>query len=167
MDKLFENNYIMNREWAKDVFAYISFRRPFMVAFDIYLLLCIILGVIGIITDENFNVSLFILPIAWVILKVYLYFKNVNVKLKRDLEVHGKPIEITMIVTEDNITMIQSTGSEIRLNYEDIKKAFQTKKYIYLQSKTNLLYSFKKDGFCIGNYVEFLKFLSTKGIKAK
>ncbi len=167
MESLFENSYIKNREWAKDVFGYINFRRPLIIVFDIYFFLCIILGIVDIIVDKNINVYLFILPIVWIFLQVFIYIKNVNITLKRDLEMHGKPVEITVTITDENITTVQSTGSEIHLNYTDIKKAFQTKKYIYLQTKTNLLCSFKKDGFSIGNAAEFLEFLRNKGVKIK
>ena len=167
METLFENSYIKNREWAKDVFGYINFRRPLIIAFDIYFFLGVVLDIVDIIVNKNINVYLFILPIVWIFLQVFIYVKNVNVTLKRDLEMHGKPIEVTVIVTDENITMVQSTGSEIHLNYADVKKAFQTKKYIYLQTKTNLLCSFKKDGFSFGNKEEFLIFLKNKGIRIK
>ncbi len=98
---------------------------------------------------------------------MFIYIRNVNITLKRDLEMHGKPVEVTVIVTDENITSLQSTGTEIHLNYADVKKAFHTKKYIYLQTKTNLLCSFKKEGFSIGNEVGFLMFLRNKGIKIK
>lgn len=167
METLFENSYIKNREWAKDVFGYINFRRPLIIVFDIFFFLYIVLGIIDIIVDKNINVYLFILPIVWIFLQVFIYIKNVNVTLKRDLEMHGKPVEVTVIVTDENITTVQSTGSKIHLNYADVKKAFQTKKYIYLQTKTNLLCSFNKDGFSIGNEEDFLIFLKNKGIKIK
>ncbi|MBO5232046.1 MAG: YcxB family protein [Clostridia bacterium] len=167
METLFENRYIKNREWAKDVFGYINFRRPLIIVFDIYFFLYIVIGIIDIIVDKNIDVYSFILPIVWIFLQVFIYVKNVNVTLKRDLEIHGKPIEVAVIVTDEKITTVQSTGSEIHLNYADVKKAFQTKKYIYLQTKTNLLCSFKKDGFSFGNKEDFLEFLRNKGIKIK
>lgn len=167
MEILFENKYVKNREWAKDVFGYINFRRPLIIVFDIYFFLCIVLGVVDIIADKNINVYLFMLPAVWVFLQVFIYIKNVNITLKRDFEMHGKPIEVTVIVTDENITTLQSTGSEVHLNYTDVKKAFQTKKYIYLQTKANLLCSFNKDGFSIGNEEDFSNFLKNKGIKIK
>lgn len=167
METLFKNRYIKNREWAKDVFGYINFRRPLIIVFDVYFFLCIVLGIVDVIVDKNINVYLFILPIVWIFLQIFIYVKNVNITLKRDLEVHGKPIEVDITVNDESITMAQSTGSEIHLNYVDIKKAFQTKKYLYLQTKANLLCSFKKDSFSIGNEEEFLIFLKNKGIRIK
>ena len=125
MEILFKNSYIKNREWAKDVFGYINFRRPLIIVFDIYFFLCIVLGIVNIILAKNINVYLFILPIVWIFFQVFIYIKNVNITLKRDLEMHGKPIEVTAIVTDEDITMVQSTGSEIHLNYADVKKYFK------------------------------------------
>ena len=41
MEILFQNSYIKNREWAKDVFGYISFRRPAAIVVDVGFFLCI------------------------------------------------------------------------------------------------------------------------------
>ena len=136
METLFENSYIKNREWAKDVFGYINFRRPLIIVFDIYFFLCIVLGIVDIIVDKNINVYLFILPIFWIFLQVFIYFKNVNVTLKRDLETHGKPVEVTVIVTDENITTVQSTGSEIHLNYADVKKSISNEEIHIFANKS-------------------------------
>ena len=87
--------------------------------------------------------------------------------IKRDIEMHGKPIEVSVAVSDECIKQTQSTGSEFTLKYIDVKKVVKTKKYIYLQSKAKLLYSFKIDSFSVGSVEEFLKFLSDKGIKVK
>ena len=167
MEILFENKHVKDREWAKDIYGYINFRRPLIIVLDIYFFICLAAGIFDLIVRKNVNIYLFLLPALWIGLQVLLYFTNVNVALKRDLEVFGKPIEITATVTDEKITVTQSTGSEIYLNYVDIKKAFQTKKYIYLQTKTNLLFSFKKDSFSLGNAEGLLSFLKGKGIKIR
>lgn len=167
MEILFQNSYIKNREWAKDVFGYISFRRPAAIVVDVGFFLCIGLGFFYLNVYKIIDVYLFLFPILWIFLQVFLYIKNVNVTLKHNLEMHGKPIEVTFNVTDEHITMLQSTGSEIHLNYANIKKAFQTKKYIYLQTKSNLLYPFKKDSFSVGSVEAFLRFLKDKNIKMK
>ena len=60
METLFENSYIKNREWAKDVFGYINFRRPLIIVFDIYFFMCVVLGIVDIIVDKNINTSKFL-----------------------------------------------------------------------------------------------------------
>ena len=94
-------------------------------------------------------------------------YLNVNITTERDFELHGKAIDVTVTVAEDKIKQSQSTGSEFQLNYCAIKKAIQTKKYIYLWSNTNLIYSLKKDSFTFGAADDFLLFLNSKGIKVK
>lgn len=68
MESLFENSYVKNREWAKDVFGYINFRRPLIIVFDVFFFLYIVLGIVDIIVEKNINVYLFILPIIWIFL---------------------------------------------------------------------------------------------------
>ena len=97
----------------------------------------------------------------------FMYRKNVVTMIKRDQEIHGKEIEVNLTVTEELIKQSQSTGSEFQLNYRDIKRAIKTKKYIYLWSKTNMLYSLKLDSFSVGTADDFLIFLRNKGIKVK
>ena len=167
MEKLFENKYTRDKEWAKDAYSYIHFRRPIIIVFDVLFALYLIIGVFNSITTRIIDWYFITIPFIWCILIVFLYSKNVNTILKRDLELHGKVIEVNVTVTKDLIIQSQSTGSEFQLNYCDIKKVVRTKKYIYLCSKTNMLYSFKRDSFSIGVADDFLLFLKNKGINVK
>ena len=167
MEILFENKYTRDKEWAKDVCSYIFFRRPIIIALDIIFALYILYGIYN---SVILNIVLWVyilIPIIWCAFVFIVYRKNVNILIKRDLEVHGKAIEVTVTVLDDVIKHSQSTGSELQLNYCDIKKVVQTKKYIYLWSKTNMLYSFKLYSFSLGAADEFLLFLKNKGIKVK
>ena len=161
MEVLFENRYVRDKEWAKDLSSYIYFCRPAIIAFDVFFLLSLLLYVI------LHDLFLLLLPMTWIFLLSFFYFKSVSITLKRDIEVHGKVIENRVSITNEHIIIENSIGSKIYLNYVDIKKAFQTKKYIYLQTKTKLLCSFKKDGFSMGNEEEFVEFLRNKGVKIK
>ena len=115
--------------------------------------------------NAYFNFVYFFVPAFWMFAVFFVYFRNVSLVLKRDIELHGKPIEVTVSVTDKSIVMTQTTGSEYTLNFSDVKKTICTKKYICLWSKTNMLYPIKKDGFTTGNYEEFVSFLKNKGIK--
>jgi len=57
MENLFENSYVKNREWAKDVFGYINFRRPLNIVIDVYFFLCIVYGIVDIIVEKNINIQ--------------------------------------------------------------------------------------------------------------
>ncbi len=167
MEILFENKYTRNKEWAKDVYGYMYFRRPIIIVLYILFAIYMFLGIYNSITYNIVNWTYILIPIIWCVFGAFLYKRNVNTVIKRDLELHGKEIEVTVTVTENIIKQSQSTGSEFQLNYSDIKKVVQTKKYLYLWSKTNLLYSFKRSSFSCGNADEFLLFLKNKGVKVK
>ncbi len=167
MEILFKNNYTRDKEWAIDIYRYIYFRRPIMIAFFVLFAFYLIWGIYDSIVGNSFNWCFVSLSLVWAALVILLYNKNVKTIIKRDIEIHGKAIEVTVTVTDESIKQTQSTGSEYQLNYNDIKMAVHTKNYIYLWSKTNLLYSFKKDSFSIGNKEDFLIFLKNKGIKVR
>ena len=167
MEILFENKYTRDKDWAKDIYSYIYFRRPIIIVLDIIYALYLLIGIYNSITSNVVDWVPILIPIIWCAFVAFIYRKNVNTVIKRDLELHGKAIEVTVTVAEDIIKQSQSTGSEFQLNYCDIKKVVETKKYIYLWSKTNMLYSFKRNSFSFGAADDFLLFLKNKGIKVK
>ncbi len=138
-----------------------------MVILSVAFIANLIYQVYNVITHKGFEVLPAVAVFAWFGYIAVLYAKSVKSIIKRDLEVHSKPIEITVVVTDEAIKQINSTGSETALNYGDIKKVVKTKKYIYLISKTNMYYTFKRDSFSVGDEKEFIGFLKSKGIKAK
>lgn len=166
METLFENTYTRDREWAKDCYSYICFRRPIVIVMDVLAGLYLAWGVYDLAVNSAINV-LGIFPFFWAVMSVLLYRKNCKLTLQREFEVHGRPVEITTTLTNDGIAISQSTGAQYRVSFNDIKTVVQTKKYIYLWSKTNMFYSLKKDGFSVGNGEDLLHFLRNKGIKAK
>lgn len=165
METLFENKYIRDEDWAKDSYSYLYFRRPIIIALHLVFLLYLIIGIYNSITTKSFDWYFILLPVFWCVLIAFLYNRSVKTIIKRDLKMNGKPIEVTVTVTEERLEQTHSAGAGYNLNYEDIKKVVQTEKYIYLWSKTSLFYSLKKDAFSSGNAEEFLMFLKSKGIK--
>lgn len=166
METLFENTYTRDGEWAKDCYGYIYFRRPIVIVLDVLAVLYLVWGVYDLAVNSVIN-ALGIFPFFWAVMSVLLYRKNCKLTMQRDFEMHGRPIEMTTTLTNKGIAISQSTGALYRISYTDIKKVVQTKKYIYLWSKTNMFYPMKKDGFSVGNGEELLRFLRNKGIKAK
>lgn len=167
MEILFENEYTQNKAWAKDIYGYMYFKRPLMVVFHSLFTLFFILGLYHwLVWDQIMWPNLLSLPLFFG-LSAYSYFINVKTVLKRGIEAHGGPLECATVVTDQEITLKASNGAESVLHYPDIKRAVQTKKYIYLWTKANLLYSFKKDAFTVGSAEEFLTLLKQKNIKVK
>ena len=167
MEKLFENKYTRDKEWAKDVYGYIYFCRPVTIVLYVLFAVYAMIGIYSSITSDNAAWYYILIPVIWCAVTVFLYNKKVNAVIKRDLALHGKTIEVTVTAAEDRIKLSQSTGAEYELNYCDIKRVVQTRKYIYLWSKTNMSYSFKKNSFSCGDANEFLLFLRSKGVKVK
>lgn len=168
MDVLFENKYTRNKEWAKAAFGYLGFRRPVNVFFYVMSGLIAVLCILDILIDDCFEIWWSLLVIVLVhLLMVFVYAKNVNTSLKRDIEINGKPIEVTLFVSDEMIVQESANGAKVNLNYYDVKKAVVTKEYIYLWTKANLIYSFKKEGFIVGSCDAFIAFLKNKGIKIK
>lgn len=165
METKFENHYVRDKEWANDIFSYISFRRPIHIVIYILSALSLGIGIYNLIVYYYLQIVLFLVPVIWGGLLLYIYFKNKKATMKRDIELHGKAIEVDMYVTDEAIEMKQSTGSVTTLKYADIKKVVRTSKFYYVWSKSNMLYTFKKSGFSKGNAEEFLSFLRDKGIK--
>ncbi len=161
MEILFENKYVRNKEWAKEVYRYIYFGRPLVIALEVMLVVSFILGIIYTKWHVVFSIGL------TVFFFVLMCVRNVKTLLKRDLELHGKAVEVIVTVTDQIIHQWNSTGAQYHLNYVDIKRVVRTPKYIYLWSKSNMLYTLKKDSFSVGDDVSFLIFLNNKGVKAK
>lgn len=138
-----------------------------MIVINAILALYFVLGIFTLIFDDYFSWYSFIVPPLYWLFVFFTYKRNTKTALMRDLEIHGKPVEIVVTVTDEIIKQSQSTGSEFQLNYIDIKKAVKTKKYIYLWSKTNLLYSFKIESFTVGSASTFLAYLQSKSVRVK
>ena len=167
MEILFENSYTRNKEWAKDVFRYIRFKRPIAIILFVAMAVCLAAGLFSFIVSGGFPWLNLIVSAVFLALMFFVYFRDINLTLKRDIEVYGKALDVTVTVTAENITQTLPNGSETHLNYADIKKAVATKNYIYLWSKANLIYSLKKNAFSVGDTDGFLGFLKNKGIKVK
>lgn len=144
-----------------------------MIIFHILFALFLVLGIYNsavansILAEGRVDLSDVSFSVFWYIFVVFLYVRSVNIVIKRDFELYGKPVSVIVTVTENEIRQLQSTGSGFQLNYCDIKRVVQTKKFIYLWSKTNLIYSFKRDSFSLGNADDFLLFLKSKGLKVR
>ncbi len=167
MQPLFENRYTHDEEWAKDLFRWMYFRRPILWICYALFALVFALGVYDWIVWGRVNLLLLIYPPVFVAMIMVLASVRRRMTMKREVEMYGAPVETTLWVTDDEITAKQSNGTEYRLRYTDIKKVIQTARYVFLKSKTQVVYSFKKDGFTVGNADEFIEFLKSKGIRVK
>lgn len=167
MDILFENTYVRNKALFKELYAYFYFGRPLMIAFHILFALSIPLHVFNYIMYGWDPVHwLVVFLIFYFFLRIPLYFHQVNTVLKRDRELYDGEISISTVVTDQYLESIAPDGT-VKLSFDKIKKARQTKNLILLHTKTNLTVIFRKDGFTQGSVDEFKAFIRSKGIKIK
>ena len=167
MEILFKNSFVKTEDWIKECNHYSLFRRPLFVAFHILSILVLCFGIYKILFLHLIDIVILFIPIWWFFVVFVLYFRMNKITLKRNQEIYGNNGEVVSEVTKDSIKQIHSNGSQYQIYYDTIKKVHITKKYILLHSKANILYTFKKDGFSVGNEEEFLMFLRNKGIRIK
>lgn len=167
MEFLFENRYIRNEEWAKDIYYYFYFCRVGTVVPSILFFAVLLIGVFCAIAFNRFYWAFFVYPVLWMALLFVLYRCNVKSTLKKDLQAHGEAVQITSFVSDAAVRVEKSTAEQSELLFADVKKAVFTDRFIFLWSKTNAVYSFKKDGFSVGDEEGFVAFLEAKGFKVK
>ena len=166
MEILFENKYERNLEWAKQTYRCIYLRRQFIIFCCIYLFAALLWGLYELIFNGYINILIIVIPILFAVV-FWRYKSSVKITLQRDIETFGKPVEVTVNVTNEAIMQINSLGGNYCLKFHNIKKAVRTKKYVYIITNAKLIYTFKNDGFTVGDKDHFLDFLRMKGIKVK
>ena len=167
MQTLFENKVTQNRDMAKEVYRYHCFRRPFIVFLNILIFIDFVFTLYCTITDKfRADIVLVLVPVYF-LLEILMYFRLVNLMVKRSAEIHGGPISAEMNVTDEYIEQTASTGGVAKLEYSNVKKVIQTKNYILLLSKARYYYIFSKTGFTSGTPDEFVAFLKNKGFKVR
>ncbi len=166
MEILFENVYTRNKELAKEIYRYYYFQRKPLVVVYVLLGLSFLINILLLFFGDA-NLGVFVLVPFVFCIQALAYFRQVTTQVKRDIEVHGKEITVSTVVTDAYIQNTASTGTVNKVEYQNIKYAVLTKNYIFLHSKANLIYVFHKDSFTVGSKTAFLQFLQSKGIKIK
>ena len=167
MEILFENSYVRNKDFAKEIYRFYYFQRKGLVICYVLLSLSLVVNILISIFEKTYNWSIFIFVPVFFLGQLYCYFRQVNTMVKRDSEVHGKEISVETIVTNEYIQNTASTGAVNKLEYDKIRNSVQTKNLILLRSKANLIYIFRKDTFTKGDKESFARFLNNKGVKIK
>ena len=167
MEVLFENHHVRNKQAAKEIYFYFYFQRTLFIVCYCLLALSFLANLLALIFEGSSNIGLLVFVPFFFLLQFFLYSKQKNDLIKRDLEVHGKEISAVSFVYDDHIQVISSTGSDISLKYENVAKVIQTKNLILLRTKANQLFIFGKDTFTTGNKEDFILFLRSKGLKVK
>ena len=125
------------------------------------------MNTVSAISGQTYYVWIFVFVPLLIAIQVFRYCRQVNTTVKRDIEVHGREMEVEITATDDCLQNTNSTGTVSKIGYDKIKRAVQTKNLILLCSKTNLVYIFRKDSFESGTTEKFVSFLKAKGISVK
>ena len=158
----------MNEETHRAVMLY-NLKRPAFMVFHIimglYLLYSFVISLNGYIARA---IMIAVIALTYLALFLVINYKIIKIASKRNREMNGgTDPEIVCIVSEEGIKYSTSTGANVQLDFSDIKKAVQTKSYIFLLSKSKLIYALKNDSFTFQKRQNLMEFLRYKGIKIK
>lgn len=169
MDILFKNTHTRTKDVVKEMFRYLLFCRGTSITAFALFGLCFVLNIVPVFFLEFYEVNLYILIFIPIYMIIYgiLYAMQVNITLKRDIEIYGKPVDVETSVTDECIHLTASSGSVNKIEFHSIKYAAHTKNLILLMTKAKLIVAFRKDSFSVGTKDEFIAFLKSKGIKVK
>ena len=164
---LFENEYLPDRAWAEETYGYLYFRTPLR-AFFLALMGCVLfLGVCAFFYDTSAFVYVLIAA-AFFCINLLHYRRSVKLHVSRMMEMYGS-IPVTKLSVDESGTVRHkaSTGAEASFPISAIKRVYVSRHYIFLRSGTNLVFSFRRDGFTVGKEQDFLAFLRAHGVRAK
>ena len=159
MEILFKNSFIKTEEWIKEVNKYAFLKRPLAKVFHLLSFLALCWGIYKILFLHTIDILFLFIPLWWFFLVLLLYFKTNKNTLNRNRELYGDNAEVVSEITKDSIKQVHSNGTQYQIYYDTIKKGYLTQNYILLHSKANVLYTFAKNGFSVGNEEDFFNFL--------
>lgn len=163
---IFENIHTRDEAFYKEIYFHHYFKSKIYRFIDILMGISLLIGIGGLLFEIRTDYTVYGCFVFIILFRVIMYRRIVKVSIARQKEISASgDILYTITVTEDSIIHKNSLGSEYSIGFASIKKAYQTKNYIILQSGARQWYIFEKDGFVTGNCDDFTKFLNKKGYK--
>lgn len=170
METKIEATYVRDEKFVKEYFSYHLYNRPSGIIVTVICILAIVIGIINIFAYKEY------LAIISIVLGIYIFVvrairvkKSIKTTLERDKESnHGNFVSVQNLVTENSIivkTSVNESGTEFEISR--IRKAYRSKKYIYLITKAKLAIVFDVNNFSKGTPEELVEFIRQKGIKIK
>lgn len=174
MQTIFENQFTYTKEYYKEYYQYICFKRPIMLAINIILSINFIVSILSIMfpqlnaLDTNMAEANIATVLIIICLQIYVYFKSKRHAYNKRFEINkGKPRTLKILINERDISVLMNSEKNINLEFKDIEKIIETKNYYILISKAKSVIALKKDGFIKGNSNEFKQFLRKQKITNK
>lgn len=167
MEILFKNHHTQTKEWIKECNKVVLCRSPRFVVCHLLALLALGAGIYQLVSLHIINILFLFIPLWWFFLVIMTYFRWSRITIKRSLELKKLNSQVFSEVTDQYIKILPSDGNGTEIPYDVIKKGYFTPNYILLYSKADMLYTFRRTGFVVGNEEDFLLFLKSKGIKVR
>lgn len=174
MQTIFENQFICTKDYYKEYYKYICFKKPIMLIINIILSISFIVSILSMIfprlvaldaTTAEANIATVLIILC---LQVYVFFRNKNLAYNRALERNkGNPMEVKISITEKDINIFTNSDKDMNIEFTNIEKTIETKNYYILVSKAKLAIALKKDGFIKGTANQFKEFLKQKKLIKK
>ena len=159
---LFESRYVLDQQWFNEIYGYIYLRRP------INLIIAGILAVYSILMIFIFkSATLLVVTIVLVAVRIAMYLIAKKREPARIKEMYGENVGVIASVFDDCIRYATTSGNNFRIHYTDMKTVESTEHYRLIFSKSNSVYTLKKEWFTHGNENDFINLLIHKGVRVK
>lgn len=169
MEIIFKNQLIYTKQYYKEYYEYICFKKPTVLIVDIIFSISFIISIISMIFPKlaiiYVNTAMANIATLLILLffQIYLFFRNKNLAYNRDLERNNdNPIQVELLITEETVTVCTNCENNINIEFSNIEKVVRTKNYYILVSKSKFHIPLKKDGFTKGTAKQFEQFLKQK-----
>ncbi len=171
MEVLFKNTYTRDKKLITEYCRHAMYKSPSTIVGYCLIAFLIVDCVFMVMLQKSvewLTIYAFIIAVFGIAVIAWQCRRSIKLILRRDLEVnHGKPMDITVIVTNDGIG-IRNDTAEQTISFDSVKKkVYQSKNLIYLTTNAKLAIIFDKNSFEIGSAEELLAFLRAKGFKIK
>lgn len=169
METIFKNQFIYTKDYYKEYYKYICFKKPIVFVIDIIFSISFIISILSMIFPKlvvlDINTAMANIATLLILLcfQIYNFFTNKKLAYNRDLERNnGNPIEVELLITEESVNVFTNYEKNINIEFSNIEKVIKTKNYYILVSKAKLQISLKKDSFTKGTAKQFEQFLKQK-----
>jgi len=174
MQTIFENQFICTKDYYKEYYKYIYFKKPIILIINIILSINFIVSILSmifpklVVLDANTAKANIATVLIVLCLQVYIFLRNKNLAYNRALERNkGNPMEVKLLIAEKDINIFINSKKDMSIEFTNIEKVIETKNYYILVSKAKQAISLKKDGFIKGTSKEFKEFLKQKKLIKK
>lgn len=169
MEPLFENTHVRDKKAVKALFRYYCMGRP--VPVFIYCMAGVLLALWIFLLTIGERLILPPIIIVFCLLVPHLtYLTSVRATLGRMREVGGGDTVTTHISVTDADVAVRTereADGETRVEFANLAYAKVTDTYIFLVTKSRLIFTLERDGFTLGNDAACIAFLRGKGIRVK